>query len=120
MSANTLYHYVDGESFTGAGSRSGDILNPATGKVSKQVAFASADDVRSAIASAQAAFPAWAATAPARRAQVMFKFRELLHQNMDELAEIVSSEHGKTIDDAKGSITRGLEVVEFALSLIHI
>jgi len=112
-----LYHFVDGEAFTGSGTRSGDVLNPATGKVSKQVAFASADDVRAAIASAQAAFPAWAATAPAKRAQVMFKFRELLHQHMDELAVIVSSEHGKTVDDAKGSITRGLEVVEFACGI---
>lgn len=112
-----VHHYIDGKTYTGNGSRTGDVLNPATGQVSKQVSLASADDVRVAIESAQKAFPAWAATPPARRAQVMFKFRDLLHQNMDELAEIVSSEHGKTLDDAKGSITRGLEVVEFACGI---
>ena len=101
-----LLHLVDGKPFAGSGGRTGDVLNPATGEVSKQVAFASADDVRVAIASAQRAFPAWAATPPARRAQVMFNFRALLHEHMQELAEIVSCEHGKTIDDA--------------LSLIHI
>ena len=99
-----VHHFVDGKSFAGASTRFGDVLNPATGEVSKQVALASADDVRVAIASAQAAFPAWAATPPGKRAQVMFKYRELLLANMEELAVIVSSEHGKTID----------------LSLIHI
>ena len=112
-----VHHFVDGKSFAGASTRFGDVLNPATGQVSKQVALASADDVRVAIASAQAAFPAWAATPPGKRAQVMFKYRELLLANMEELAVIVSSEHGKTIDDAKGSITRGLEVVEFACGI---
>jgi len=112
-----LHHFVDGKAFVGNSSRFGDVLNPATGEVSKQVALASADDVRVAIASAQAAFPAWAATPPGKRAQVMFKYRELLLANMEELAVIVSSEHGKTIDDAKGSITRGLEVVEFACGI---
>ena len=112
-----VHHFVDGKSFAGASTRFGDVLNPATGQVSKQVALASADDVRVAIASAQAAFPAWAATPPGKRAQVMFKYRELLLANMEELAVIVSSEHGRTIDDAKGSITRGLEVVEFACGI---
>ena len=112
-----VHHFIDGQNTTGKGSRTGDVLNPATGQVSKKVSLASADDVRTAIASAQQAFPGWAATPPAKRAQVMFKFRDLLHQNMDELAEIVSSEHGKTLDDAKGSITRGLEVVEFACGI---
>lgn len=112
-----VYHFVGGEMFSGTGTRTGDVLNPATGQVSKKVSLASADDVRAAIKNAQDAFPGWAATPPAKRAQVMFSFRDLLHQHMDELAEIVSSEHGKTIDDAKGSITRGLEVVEFACGI---
>ena len=118
--AAPLNHFVDGEAFAGTSQRYGDVYNPATGQVSKQVPLASADDVRVAIASAQAAFPAWAATPPGKRAQVMYNYRALLHKHMDELAEIVSSEHGKTIEDAKGSITRGLEVVEFACGITQL
>lgn len=114
---STVQHFVDGARFAGTSPRTADVLNPATGQVSKQVALASADDVSVAIASAQKAFPGWAATPPAKRAQVMFNYRALLHKHMDELAQIVSSEHGKTIEDAKGSITRGLEVVEFACGI---
>lgn len=113
----TLSHYVSGRSVEGTSGRYGDIYNPATGEVTKQVPLASADEVRAAIENASEAFPEWAATAPARRAQVMFEFRRLILAHMDELAEIVSSEHGKTLDDAKGSITRGLEVVEFACGI---
>ncbi len=113
----TVQHFIDGGLYTASSTRTADVLNPATGQVSKQVSMASADDVRAAIASAQKAFPAWAATPPAKRAQVMFNYRALLHEHMEELAVIVSSEHGKTVEDAKGSITRGLEVVEFACGI---
>ncbi len=112
-----LYHFIDGESVQGTGGRMGGVNNPATGEVAKQVPLASADDVRTAIASARAALPGWAATPPAKRAQVMFSFRDLIKKNMDELAVLVSSEHGKTIEDAKGSISRGLEVVEFVCGI---
>ena len=115
-----LFHFVDGERHTGTSGRVGDVFNPATGEVTKQVPLASADEVREAIASASAALPGWSATPVAKRAQVLFKFRELIIKNMDELADLVSTEHGKTLDDAKGSITRGLEVVEFACGIPHL
>ncbi|HIG13338.1 MAG TPA: aldehyde dehydrogenase family protein [Gammaproteobacteria bacterium] len=101
----------------GRGERFGDIYNPATGDVTKQVPLATSEEVRSAIAVAAEAFPNWSQTPPARRAQVLFRYRELLIEHMGELAEIVSSEHGKTLEDAQGSITRGLEVVEFACGI---
>ncbi|HJO74675.1 MAG TPA: CoA-acylating methylmalonate-semialdehyde dehydrogenase, partial [Rhodospirillales bacterium] len=86
----------------------------------KQVPLASAEETGKAIAAAEAALPGWSATPPAKRAQVMFKFRELLLQHMDELAALLSVEHGKTLADAKGSVTRGLEVVEFACGIPHL
>lgn len=115
-----LFHFVDGERHKGNSGRFGEVFNPATGEVTKQVPLASADEVREAIASASAALPGWSATPVAKRAQVLFKFRELIIKNMDELADLVSTEHGKTLDDAKGSITRGLEVVEFACGIPHL
>ena len=113
----TLSHFVGGQMVEGGGDRFGDIYNPATGEVTKQVPLATAEEVRSAVAIAAEAFPSWSQTPPARRAQVLFRYRELLIEHMGELAEIVSSEHGKTLDDARGSITRGLEVVEFACGI---
>ncbi len=115
-----LYHYINGQRVKGTSGRMGDVFNPATGEVIRRVPLASTEELRGAVASAAAAQPAWAATPPAKRAQVMFEFRRLLKENMDDLAERVSSEHGKTIDDAKGSITRGLEVVEFACGIPHL
>jgi malonate-semialdehyde dehydrogenase (acetylating)/methylmalonate-semialdehyde dehydrogenase len=112
-----LHHIINGKPTKGKSGRFGDVFNPATGEVSSKVPLASADEVGSAIAAAEAALPAWAATPPARRAQVMFKFRQLLYDNLDEIALLVSAEHGKTIPDAKGSISRGIEVVEFACGI---
>lgn len=114
---NMLNHYIDGKPVAGKSGRMGDVFNPATGDVTGQVPLASADEVREAIQSAAKALPGWAATPPARRTQVLFKFRELLIAHTDELAEMLSSEHGKTIPDAKGEIGRGLEVVEFACGI---
>jgi malonate-semialdehyde dehydrogenase (acetylating)/methylmalonate-semialdehyde dehydrogenase len=113
----TLSHFVGGQMIEGRGERFGDIYNPATGAVTKQVPLATSEEVRSAVAVAAEAFPNWSQTPPARRAQVLFRYRELLIEHMGELAEIVSSEHGKTLEDAQGSITRGLEVVEFACGI---
>ena len=113
----TLYHFINGERVEGKSGRYGPIYNPALGQVVKRAPFASAQEVRNAIGIANAALPAWSATPPAARAQVMFAFRELIRSNIDELAQIVSSEHGKTLEDAKGSIGRGLEVVEFACGI---
>lgn len=116
----TLHHFVDGKKIDGNGDRFGDVFNPALGTVTKQVPLASKSEVENAIAVAQSAFPSWAATPAGRRAQVMFNFRDLIKSNMDKLAESVSNEHGKTLDDAKGSITRGLEVVEFTCGISQV
>ncbi len=115
-----IQHFIDGQRVAGASSRTADVFNPATGEVSGKVALASADDVRAAIESAAQALPGWAATPPAKRAQVMFNFRDLLRKNHDRLAEAVSAEHGKTFEDAKGEVARGLEVVEFVCGIPHL
>lgn len=114
---NTLHHYIGGQKVEGSSGRFGDIYNPATGEITAKVPFASRDEVRQAIATATKAFPAWAATPPAQRAQILFRFRDVVRQRIDELAELLSAEHGKTLADAKGSLTRGVEVVEFACGI---
>lgn len=103
-----------------AAQRFGDITNPATGEVIRRAAFASAADVDRAVAAARAALPAWRATPPLKRARVLMRYRELLEAHRDELARLVSQEHGKTFDDARGSVTRGIEVVEFAMGIPHL
>ena len=117
---DTLHHFIAGRKVAGSSGRKGEVYNPATGEVAKTVPFAGAADVDQAVAAARAAFPRWAATTPIARARVMFRLKELIERNLDELAVAVSSEHGKTIPDAKGSITRGLEVVEFACGIPHL
>ena len=110
-------HYIQGRPVAGTSGRQSDVFNPATGRVSGQVALASTDEVNQAVASAKAAFPAWSGLSPLRRARVMFKFKELLEKNHDRLAEIITSEHGKVFTDAKGEVIRGLEVVEYACGI---
>ena len=97
--------------------RHGDIFNPAVGEKAGRVAFAAAAEVDAAVQAARAALPGWAATTPLRRARIMFRLKDLLEQHIDELAELITAEHGKTLADAKGSITRGIEVVEFACGI---
>jgi malonate-semialdehyde dehydrogenase (acetylating)/methylmalonate-semialdehyde dehydrogenase len=116
----TLHHFVNGKPVAGKSGRSGEIYNPATGEVAASAPFASAAEVRGAIAAAQAAQGPWAAVPAVRRARVLFKFKDLVEAHMDEIAELVTAEHGKTLLDAKGSITRGLEVVEFACGIPHL
>ncbi len=116
----TLHHFVNGKPLEGTSGRFGDVFDPAKGEVTARVPFASTDEVRAIVAAARAAQPAWAAVPAVRRARVLFKLRDLIERNMDDLARIVTSEHGKTVDDAKGSITRGLEVVEFACGIPHL
>ncbi len=116
-STSSIGHWIDGKSTFGADSRRSDVFNPATGAVSGRVALASAADVNAAVASAQAAFPAWAETPPIRRARVMFKFLELLNTHRDHLAKIITAEHGKVFTDAQGEVTRGIDVVEFACGI---
>src|SRR4029079_3451593 len=110
-------HFVGGKQVKGGSGRTGDVFNPNTGEVQAKVAFASKSEVEQAIANAAAAQPAWAATNPQRRARVMFKFLELVQAEYDDLARLLSSEHGKTFVDSKGDIQRGLEVVEFACGI---
>jgi malonate-semialdehyde dehydrogenase (acetylating) / methylmalonate-semialdehyde dehydrogenase len=113
----TVNHWIDGKPFEGSSDRFGEVFDPATGAVTKRVAFGSAQDVDAAVASATNAFPGWKSTSLTKRVQFLFDFRELLNARKDELAEIITSEHGKVRADARGEITRALEVVEFACGI---
>ena len=110
-------HFISGKASNGSATRFSDIFNPATGAKTRRVSLASASDVDTAVQSAHKAFPAWADTPPLRRARVMFKFLELLNENRDELAAIITAEHGKVFTDAQGEVTRGIEIVEFACGI---
>ena len=116
----SIGHFIGGRVVPGKSGRSGDIFNPNTGETQATVAFADRAEVDAVIASAEAAQPAWAATNPQRRARVMFKFVELVQKEFDELSRLLSSEHGKTVADARGDIQRGLEVAEFACGIPHL
>ena len=116
----TVTHFIGGKPAPLTGARTGDIYDPSTGQVQAKVELADAAHLDTAVANAKAAQPAWAATNPQRRARVMFRFKELIEQNMDELARLLSLEHGKVIADSKGDIQRGLEVVEFACGIPHL
>jgi malonate-semialdehyde dehydrogenase (acetylating)/methylmalonate-semialdehyde dehydrogenase len=113
-------HFIGGREVAGTSGRYGEVFNPNTGEVQAKVAFASRAEVEAAIAAAEAAQPAWAATNPQRRARVLFKFLELVQKEFDSLAKLLSSEHGKTLADSRGDIQRGLEVVEFACGIPHL
>ncbi|HEX7693159.1 MAG TPA: CoA-acylating methylmalonate-semialdehyde dehydrogenase [Sphingomonas sp.] len=115
----TIDHFIAGSAGGGA-ARTSDVFNPNTGQVQAKVNLGAQADLDRAIVAAQAAQPGWAATNPQRRARVMFNFKALVEKNMDELAHLLSSEHGKVIADAKGDIQRGLEVVEFACGIPHV
>jgi malonate-semialdehyde dehydrogenase (acetylating)/methylmalonate-semialdehyde dehydrogenase len=115
-----LHHFFNGQRMEGTSGRFGDVFDPATGAVTARVPLASADDVEQAVDAASAAFPAWAATTPLNRARVMFRFKELLETHAGDLAKIITSEHGKVLSDARGEVTRGLEVVEFACGIPHL
>ena len=116
----TIGHFIGGKHVDGTSGRFADVFNPATGEVQAQVALASEAELAAAVENAKAAQVGWAATNPQRRARVFMKFVDLLNQNMDELATLLSSEHGKTVDDAKGDIIRGLEVCEFVIGIPHL
>jgi malonate-semialdehyde dehydrogenase (acetylating)/methylmalonate-semialdehyde dehydrogenase len=110
-------HWIDGASVVGSGGRLGDIHDPARGAIAKHVRLASVEDVDAAVASALQAATTWSNSSVTVRSRVMFAFRELLVQHEDELAALISAEHGKTLDDAKGEVVRGREVVEFACGI---
>ena len=116
----TLRHCMGGELVEGTSGRFAEVDNPATGEPVARVPLATAAEVDAAVAAAAEAFPEWAATSPLRRARAMFRFKALLDDNIDALAEIITTEHGKVHSDAVGSIARGLEVVEFACGIPHL
>jgi len=112
--------WIAGKRRRAASARSGDVTNPATGAVTRRVPFCNAADIDAAVQAAAKAFPEWRDTPPLRRARVMQKFLQLLQANQQELARLVTEEHGKTLPDAMGSVQRGLEVVEFACGIPHL
>ena len=115
-----VHHFIAGRHEAGSNTRTSDIFDPSTGQVQAQVCLGTPADLDQAVQAALTAQPDWAATNPQRRARVMFRFKELLEANMDELAELLSSEHGKVVADSKGDIQRGLEVIEFACGIPHL
>ncbi len=115
-----LTHFVAGKHVKGTSGRSSDVYNPATGEVQAKTPLASTAEMRSAVEAALKAFPEWSAQNPQKRARVMFNFKALVEKNMDELAAMLSAEHGKVIADSKGDIQRGLEVIEFACGIPHL
>ena len=112
----SIDHFIGGSTFA-SGERQGDVFDPNQGQVQAHVRLGTAADLQKAVDAAKAAQPAWAATNPQKRARVMFKFKELVEKNMDSLAELLSSEHGKVIADAKGDVQRGLEVIEYCCGI---
>jgi malonate-semialdehyde dehydrogenase (acetylating)/methylmalonate-semialdehyde dehydrogenase len=118
--ARELTHFIGGKPVAGTSGRFADVFDPNTGAVQARVPLASREEMAAAVDNAAAAQPAWAATNPQRRARVMMKFVELVNTHMNELARLLSSEHGKTIPDSRGDIQRGLEVAEFAIGIPHL
>jgi malonate-semialdehyde dehydrogenase (acetylating) / methylmalonate-semialdehyde dehydrogenase len=113
----TIQHRIAGREVAGASERTAPVFDPATGAVQAEVALASTADVDAAVKAARTAFETWADVSVTRRARIMFKFRDLVDRHMDELTRVISSEHGKVLEDAKGEVIRGMEVVEFACGI---
>jgi len=113
-------HYINGQAVLARGERSSDIFNPATGEITAKLGLGTHVEVEEAIQAATDALPAWAATPPVRRARVIMRFLQLLNEHVEELALMVSLEHGKVLDDARGEVLRGIEVVEFACGIPHL
>ena len=121
MSTERITHWIDGQLWDGPAERSGDVYDPATGQITKTVDFASGADVDAAVASAKRAFDTeWGRATLTKRMQVLFRFRELMNQNKEQIAALITDEHGKVLSDALGEVTRGLEVVEFACGNAHL
>ena len=117
---NTLSLWINGKHTASLGSRTAEVINPATGCVIRHVPLATSEDVNAAVAAARAAFPGWRDTTALRRTRILNRFRELLEVHRAELARLASEEHGKTLEDAAGSVQRGIEVVEFAVGAPHL
>ena len=112
-----IQHFVNGKSYKGNSNRKGKVFNPATGEEESEVILGSKEDLNNTVNIARKAFESWSLKPPLQRARVMFKFKELIERNSEEIAKLIVSEHGKVYEDAKGSLTRGLEVVEFACGI---
>src|SRR5260370_30138558 len=110
----TIHHWIGGQQAPSASGRCGDVYDPAKGQVRARIGFADAAEVDAAVAAASRAFPEWRATSLSRRAEILFKMRELADANRRRMAELITLEHGKTLPDAMGEVARGLENIEFA------
>ena len=114
---NLIEHFIDGKIVSGSSDRKGKVFNPATGQQESEVRLASKSDLDLTVEKAKKAFEIWSIKPPLQRARIIFKYKEIIEKNFDELAKLIVSEHGKVFEDAKGSLTRGLEVVEFACGI---
>ena len=114
---NLIQHYINGKVYKGSSSKKGKVYNPATGTQESEVTLGTKSDLDHAVENAKLAFEKWSQVTPLQRARVIFKYKELIEKNYDELTKLIVSEHGKVYDDAKGSLTRGLEIVEFACGI---
>ena len=112
-----IHHFINGKQHQGSSGNFDNVYNPTTGEVSAEVAMANEADTQSAITAAHDKFPEWRALTPSKRARIFFKYKELIEKNADKIAKLVSAEHGKVLNDAHGSLTRGLEIVEFACGI---
>ena len=117
---NLLEHFIGGKLISGSSDRKSKVFNPATGEQESEVRLANKADIDKAVEISKKAFETWSLKPALHRARVMFKFKELIEKNADELTKLIVSEHGKVYEDAKGSLTRGLEVVEFACGIPHL
>ena len=115
-----IEHFVNGKIIPGSSDKKGKVFNPATGEQESEVRLASRSDLDSAVEVAKKAFETWSLKPALQRARIIFKFKELIEKNSDELTKLIVSEHGKVYEDARGSLTRGLEVVEFACGIPHL
>jgi len=114
---NLIQHYINGKTYKGSSSRKGKVFNPATGSQESEVILGTKSDLEHAVENAKTAFEKWSQVTPLQRARIIFKYKELIEKNYDELTKLIVSEHGKVYEDAKGSLTRGLEIVEFACGI---
>jgi malonate-semialdehyde dehydrogenase (acetylating)/methylmalonate-semialdehyde dehydrogenase len=117
---NTIGHWINNKAYPGTAGTTAPVTNPATGEITGELSLGGVEDARAVIDAAAAAFPAWRDTSLTKRTQILFNFRELLNNRKGELAEIITSEHGKVVSDALGEVSRGQEVVEFACGIPHL
>ena len=120
MEQKVIEHWINGTHQPSSSNRYGDIYNPATGQVIAKLPMGNSDDLDKAVKAAELAFKSWSKTSITRRSQVLFKYKELLESNREELTRLITLEHGKVLSDAAGSLHRGIEVVDFACGIPHL